>query len=126
MANVNWHGARIAETICGFAKGEICSLISWELGWTIPQKETMKDGEGTCLQYPSCKGNDTLGFHSEKEGVLPCGHRDRLFGHDRKVTQALRQYGPMESTKSKKSDLQETGRRKPYLCLPPNIIYCSK
>lgn len=63
-----------------------------------------------------------LAFHFQREGGLSCGHQDRLFGHDEKLRQALRQNGPVESTKPKKSDLQETGRRKPYPCLPLNII----
>lgn len=65
----------------------------------------MRDGEGTRLQYPSCEGSDTLLFNFQREGVLSRGHQDRLFVHDGKVKQALRQYGPMESTKTKKSDL---------------------
>lgn len=63
-----------------------------------------------------------LAFHFWRERGLSCGHRDRLFGHDEKLRQAVRQNGPMESTKPKKSDLQEAGRRKPYSCLPLNII----
>lgn len=64
----------------------------------------MKDGEGMCLQYPSCRGNDMLVFHFQR-GVLSCGHQDMFFQHDRKVKQAVGQYGLMEYTKTKRSDL---------------------
>lgn len=76
-----------------------------------------------CLQYPH-KGEIRLklAFHSQREGGLSCDHQDRLFGHDGKLRRALRQNGPMESPKAKKSDLQEAGRRKPNSRLPLNII----
>jgi len=60
----------------------------------ILQKEKIKKGEGTCLQYPSCKGNDTLAFNFQREGVLSWGHQDSLLEHDGKVKHALRQCGP--------------------------------
>lgn len=35
-----WPGARTVETICRIAIGEVYSLISMVVGWTIPQKDS--------------------------------------------------------------------------------------